>query len=244
MSRLGRFLAMSAAGALLTTALAAPVAALPTPGTDVAFINGIPGKTIDVCINGWEAKSRLGYGQKYARDFGYAGKTKKVQFRVAAPGRCKGRLLAAKRVMFEFGGDISIVATKWKPRVVVFDNSDLPVLPAVTPPIFGVVRQAANVGAVWLHQREMSPGTEYPLEPAASVAKQFRKGHEAPLTVSAGNWLQLRATQLQATGTIKRAINKRVMVKPVYGKRFEVYLVGTNQKNARFVVLQRTIAFP
>ena len=47
--------------ALAVSALAAPVSA--APKTKLAIVNGIPGKAVDVCVNGREVKSGLRYGR-------------------------------------------------------------------------------------------------------------------------------------------------------------------------------------
>ena len=61
MARLRTLVIGGAALALMAAALAMPAGAADTKGT-LALVNGIPGKKVDVCLNGNEIKSNLAYG--------------------------------------------------------------------------------------------------------------------------------------------------------------------------------------
>ena len=82
MTLVKRSFLMAAATALAIGTIAAPVAAV-TPS--VAFVNGIPGRSVDVCVGNTEVKSRLAYGKGAVRSVGIG--TKTVRFRAASAGQ-------------------------------------------------------------------------------------------------------------------------------------------------------------
>jgi hypothetical protein len=103
-------------GATGMVALAIPAAAA---APRLAFVNGIPGKVVDVCVGSRELKSNLRYGRWFERTLG-AGE-RSVQFRRASPGKCKGTILARRTFDLEADVDGTVVATARSPKIVQFN---------------------------------------------------------------------------------------------------------------------------
>ena len=98
-------------------ALAAPVAAV---NPRLALVNGIPGRTVDVCVGNSEVRSNLKYGGWVERFVAPGSRT--VRFRRAAPGRCQGTVLAQTTLLLVDDDDKTVVGTRRVPKVVVFEN--------------------------------------------------------------------------------------------------------------------------
>ena len=110
--RRSRNLIMAAAvAALAISALGVPAAA--AGSGKVMIVQGRPGPAVDICINGREVKSKLGYGKRAFKRLG-AG-FKKLRVYKKDPRRCRGRLLAKKGFAFPGGSDLTIVITQKKP---------------------------------------------------------------------------------------------------------------------------------
>ena len=125
-------------------ATAAPAAAA---SPRVAFVQGIRGKTVDVCIGGNEVRSNLKYGKWFQRTAGAGSKV--VKFRMSAPGACTGSVLGQKTLDLAADDDLTIVVTRSAQKVLDFDNTGLGDLtPSVVGASFLAVRQAADLGGV------------------------------------------------------------------------------------------------
>lgn len=143
----------SAALALLATSVAAP--ALAAPGSSkLAIVQGIPGLKADVCINGREVKSGLRFGGAVRRSQTNGAKMMKV-FK-AAPGRCRGKLLAQRKFWVNDGADVTIVVSRQKPtRIMVFDNK----VKTIGGSDF-FLRHAADYGDVTFRQELLAAPTD------------------------------------------------------------------------------------
>ena len=133
MSRLRQLLMGGALAALVVTALGAPVAAADTQGT-LAIVNGIPGKRVDVCINGNEIASGLRYGRAVLRNVISTG-NKNLKFYERDPRECRGNVLAQDNFPLAAAEDLTIVATKNAPKVATFSNAGLGEIPPAGTPI-------------------------------------------------------------------------------------------------------------
>ena len=103
--------------------LALPVGAADTQGT-LAIVNGIPGKRVDVCLNGNEIKSNLGYGGNVFKDVVGTG-NKNLKFYAHDPRTCRGQQVGQESFTLDPAEDLTIVVTKNPDKVVVFDNAGL-----------------------------------------------------------------------------------------------------------------------
>ncbi len=104
-------IATSVVAALAITAMAAPASAA-SMGR-MAVINGIPGTKIDICIgSSKEIRSGLKYGGVYKKRLTGI---KKLRFRKASPGTCKGKILAGRTIGFPGGSDKTVVVTSKAP---------------------------------------------------------------------------------------------------------------------------------
>jgi len=108
----------------------------------VAIVNGIPGKKVDVCINGKEVRSGLKYGKTTVRTLSNGSKS--LRLRVARSGRCTGASLGGRQLAIANGTDLTIVGTKFAPdKVLLWENTQ-------GTPGLGLVmlRHAADIGTV------------------------------------------------------------------------------------------------
>ena len=237
MGRARALIIAGAIGALAVTAIGAPVAAADTQGT-LAIVNGIPGKRVDVCINGNELRSDLPYGGVFLRNVISTG-NKNLKFYERDPRTCRGNVLAQKNVALAAGGDLTIVATKNAPKVVVFSNTGLGEDPPAGAP-FGfaifVWRHAAEMPANFKY-RVWSPSPEAPVGP--SVDPVWTKGDQvASASLDDYIW-QVRATRPEDPDTL--AVKKAELQ---VERRYEWILVGSNAGNVKFVLFSRAISAP
>jgi hypothetical protein len=242
MHRFKTCLIVGAAAALAITTSAAPASAAVSKGA-IAVVNGIPGTKVDICINGREIKSRVKYGRRAFKLMTPGSKTLKV-FKVD-PRRCRGTKLGQKRFTLAANqrntpdGDLTIIVTKRRPKVVIFENGEYGQIPPTGDPLgYGIIfwRHAADLGPVDFRVRRWRPDPEFPLRPAADP---FTKGDE---NFAAGGvpdpiW-QVRATRVGETDSI--AGPTKVAVADEH--RYEVILLGTRPRNAKFVVLDRIVS--
>ena len=217
------------AGVLGLLAVASPAAAA---APRLAFVNGIPGKSVDVCVGNQELKSDLAYGRWFEATLGTGSRT--VKFRKASPGRCKGATLAQKT--FDLGADVdrTVVATARTPKVVSFNNK---LSPAPTGNINWIaVRHAADVGSVMFSITAGSTLT--PSAPPVTFVKtdqwktSFGAGANLPILFSA--YKPSKASPFVGPSQLLT----------YEGRRHEVILVGSKTSNARFVTIVRDTIAP
>jgi hypothetical protein len=202
-------------------ALAVPAAAA---DPRLAFVNGIAGRIVDVCVGNAEVVSRLRFG-KFRQEFVEAG-DRTVRFRAASPGNCNGNVLAQRTVTLVDDDDMTLVGTARSPqKVVVFDNTPVPVGPGVA----GLaIRHAADVAPVAM----TLTGAGFI---APSIAPpEWEKGDEIR-TTTASQGLIIAASKPNQVSPFEgpKQFNFRE------GRRTEVILVGSSTRNARFAVVDR-----
>ena len=225
-------------GAMTATTFAIVILAAPASADDgvLAFISGIPGKAIDVCIDGREVISELRYGQAEAWAIEPGPTTVKVA--ISARGRCQGRTLQQDVGTVLPGLDSTWAFAARAPGVLWWDNATLGVLPAV-PTLGGapfVLRNASDLrgGVVW------SRFLTFPVL-MATENPTLNKGQEVPFTDWPGNAL------------FAHVVSRPGRFEPLFGPmydtlapdtRTEYYVVGTTSRNARLVRLVRPVRLP
>lgn len=216
-------------GALGLVGFATPAAAA---APRLAFVNGIPGKVLDVCVGSKELKSDLRYGRWFEATLGNGERV--VKFRKASPGKCKGATLARKPLELEADVDGTIVATARSPKVVSFNNKLAPAPTGNTN--WMAVRHAADVGSVVF--AITSGSTLVPAAPPAAFAKgdQWKSsfGASANLPILFSAFKPDKASPFSGP----------VQVLTFEGRRHEVILVGSRVANARFVTIVRDTIAP
>lgn len=227
----------AAAVALAITSLGAPAVAAPGKGT-ISFVNGAPGRSVDVCINGREVRSGMRYGQKAHRTF-WAGR-KNIKFYARNRRVCRGVLLGRKTIDLQPDQHQTAVVTRKSPKRVVVFSSIVPVASRPSAPaVFGYLRHAADVGAAYLEWELHNINTN-PVEPA--LVSPFVKGDSSSvLLVYAEDpaLVILRAFRpLAASPFLKPSIHRIDLL-----REYEWILVGTNLRNARFIQLSQPISF-
>lgn len=239
MRRFRTLIATSIAAALTIATLAAPVGA--ATQARMAVVNGIPGIKIDVCIGNAEVRSNLPYGGVYKKKLNGM---KKLRFRKARAGKCKGKLLGAKSVWFGSGADKTFVATSKTPKVLVFDNSDLGIQPAALPPVSALaIRHGAdlNYNTVHFHLKywdEIGGGVLSPSLAATDPNGFDKKGQFTSGLASTDLRLQALVTRQNDTTVLRRS----PIFEMVDMRRYEFYFVGTNAANSRLVRVTSTLA--
>jgi hypothetical protein len=239
MRRLRAAVIGTAVAALAISALGAPVGA--ATSADMGIVNGHPGIRVDVCINGKEVRSSLPFGKAAFRRQ-VAGK-KVLKFFKRDARKCKGTLLARKRIDLADMADVTIVLTKKKPdKVVVFDNVG-----------YGLQGQGAGSRAafVWRHASDAGWGTfevDYdeatlvPIEPAKTY-RAFEKGDSNGRIVDPSGGALAVVTYRAYLVQVSWKKGPRAVV-GYQGHRYERILLGTKKKNARLITLDRVVKFP
>jgi hypothetical protein len=226
--------------ASLIAALAVPGAAADTKGT-LAIVNGIPGKAVDICINGNELKSKLPYGKSWTKAIVATG-AKKLRFYKPDPRRCRGQLLSQKSFALGPGDDLTIVATPSAPKVVVFSNAGLGEIPPLgTPTSLNpfAIRHAASPAADLSYDYWDGPPANAPIFPSAI----FSKGQEYQIGMG-GGFLIGYAFQFRATIVGSPVPVDAPVFRAVQSHRTELILVGTKRANARWVLMDRLVSQP
>lgn len=217
------------AAATIAVASAMPSAA--ASGT-VAFVNGIPGHQVDVCVDGKEVRSRLPYGAWTARSM--AAGPKRLRVRSAGRGTCKGAVLASRNFVLAEGPDLTIVATRDAPRILVFENFGS--IPPTGPPFdfpITVLRHAADLGAVNVHVWQAEE-----ILVTTALDPVWTKGTSSdPMDGFSGTRMGADATRPEMAAPI---VDSRT-VQLAVSRRYEWYLLGTNRKNAKFIVFSRFV---
>ena len=214
MSRIRKLLIMSGATAALSVATlgAIPTAAADTQGT-LAIVNGVPGRRLDVCVNGTEIKSGLRYGKAVFRSVISTGE-KVLKFYDPDPRTCKGHLRAEHDGFnLAAGGDITAVVTKNGP------DRGRPLRqcrpwrdpPAGAPMATGWVlfRNASEIVANFF-VRFWTPIAETPIDPAANPLAG--KGESYATGTGTDYIWQLRVTRPEDPDTIglRKVTTRRV----------------------------------
>jgi len=238
MRRFRTLLTTSLVAALAIGALAAPTAAA-TKGK-MAVVNGMPGIKLDVCIGSTEVRSNLPYGGVYKKQLTGV---KKLRFRKASAGKCKGKVLAAKTMNFPSGSDKTVVATKKAPKVLVFGNANLGIQPAVTFDSALAIRHSADLGfnTVRFDYRLWERVFDGPLPPtiAADPVLTYEKGDQRAAGI-VSSVLRFQAVALRSDGVTEIRESDIFEVKPL--RRYEIYLVGTGTANSKLVRVTSTLS--
>lgn len=216
-----------------------PTMAADTKGT-LAIVNGVPGKSVDVCLNGKEIKSGLAYGGKIQLATVATG-AKTIKFHARDPRKCKGTLLGRDQFPLPAAADLTIVVTKEAPRVVVFDNTGLGEIPPAGAPTSDnlfAIRMAADVGADLSFDAWAGPPTNIPVSPSAVFSKgQENRSPNTSFGISPGFVWQPRATIVGGAAPVRAAAARTVA-----SHRYEWILVGTKASNARWVFIDRVVS--
>jgi hypothetical protein len=218
-----RVVAMAAlAMALAVGVVGAPVAAA---NPKLLFVNGIPGRTVDVCVGNTEVRSGLKYGA-HAQRFVAPG-IRTVRFRVASAGNCNGTILAAHTRNFLVDEDLTLVGTKKSPsKVVVFVN----------PPLGASTNSAAFRYAGDLGDINVALQLSTFMAPAA-LAPAWDKGSQYYLAPSVSFWMGITLWRADTVDPFRDS-----MVQAVDGYRSEFILVGTTTANDRLIKVRRAVS--
>ena len=207
--------------ALALTAIVAPPASAANESR-VTFVNGIAGKAIDICLNGQEAKSGLKYGAATSRvrDNG----SYNVKVFKKDPRKCKGTKLGQTTIDLSFE-DLTVVATKRFPKIIVFDDTTLTTAP---PNGYIAWRNASDLGPVAI--KYLFPT---PIGPA--VDPVWTKGDQFVTTLGPNQTYGILAT---------RPDQAKILAGPKFqtvatGRRHEWILVGNKGKNAKIATFDR-----
>jgi hypothetical protein len=203
--------------ALGITAMAAPVSAA-TKGR-LILVNGIPGTTVEMCVNNKEVAGKVKYGRYVIRSKSPGAKV--VKFKKASAGTCKGKLLGKKSVLLSDGEERVVVATKRIPQKVL-------VFPALVGNAGQVFRHAADIGTAGF--KRVDPDTGSPWFPTAD--EPFEKGDWGDGTgwstvVPHVWWAHQPPSQVPIAGPFTGTFTA--------GVRYEHILVGSTLANVRFV---------
>jgi hypothetical protein len=218
-----------AAASLIIGAL--PAIAADTKGT-LAIVNGIPGKKVDICLNGREIKSRLAYGGKVLMATVATG-PKTIKFYAPDPRRCRGTLVGKDQFPLPAAADKTIVVTKLAPKVLVFDNLDLGEIPPLGLPTTlspYAIRHAAEIAADMGYQYYNPPpdgGGTFTPSAIFTKGQQFKQG-------GAGGFVPDYVFEVRAALVGGTTVISAPLFRAVQSHRYDFVLVGTNASNARW----------
>jgi len=229
---------VAATAALAISALVAPVSAVAADKRPLAIVNGIPGRQVDLCLNGKEIKSGARYGGKKTLSVSPGRKVLKIHKK--APGKCKGALLGKRTFKLQSVDDFTLVATRKKTagqpnKIVRFRNNDLGTVPQPSN-LSGlyVMRHAADIGKVVFH---VNQGGDFP-QPQPAATQPFAKGDQTtPAGITAGS-KQFWATR----GTYSKVVAAAfplLAATPFF--RYQLILVGTKTANTKFVAIEQLV---
>ena len=215
-----RVLTMAALAALLAIGvIGVPVAAA---NPKLVLVNGIPGRTVDVCVGNNEVRSGLKYGASAIRVIGPGFQT--VRFRVASAGNCNGTTLAAYSRNFLINEDLTLVGTKKSPlKVVVYVN----------PPLGGNTVSFAFRNAGDLGDLNANVQLGVFIAPNA-LAPAFPKGSQYYFSAGISFWARITIWRANTPDPFRDAT-----VQNVEGYRNEYIVVGTSLGNDKLVKIRR-----
>ena len=216
-----RRLAISAATAALAIAtFAGSVSATTATGATVFLVNGLPGSSVDVCVNGHSVRSNFRYGQQLSFTRPAATYTLRVWAHRAIP--CHGFLLSSKSLALTAGLNETVVA-----RYV----GGHPALTAFTNDLTGTnVSQAT----ITVRHTATAPTVDIWLNDGASpaITGLVRGGSAGPMAVTAG----VNSWWASAVGGFRPLIGPRV-AQLAASTAYQIYAIGTSPANYRFVVI-------
>lgn len=233
MSSFKKMIMGAAVAALAIGSIAAPASAISGPAK-LVVVHGIPGARVEVCVSGNEIKKVFRYGHHLpvALDAG----SYRLAIRSAAPGNCKGALVAKKRLILDGGDRLTVVASyrNHAPALLVFDDREaLAWIEDDGFSTFGIMQHAARLGALDLF-------VAAPINTGAAEATPtvpgLRKGEQQGGPTEPGA-LVLWVTR---TGANRPIIGPR-LVQMREGRINHLVAVGTRPFNARFVFFRRTV---
>jgi hypothetical protein len=220
---------LAAIGAVLVVGTLAVPAAAANPR--LAVVQGIPGKTVDVCIGATEVRSRVRYGAWFQTTVG-AG-TRTIKFRTAERGRCTGKVLVTRTLDLQADDDVTLVATAKSPKVVVWDNLTSPA------PVGNIdwiaVRNASDVSDVLI-----SVLVGNIVNPSA-LPQTWDKGDEWRQNYGTSSLAFVVGASQMGVATPFVGPNQFIAYQ---GRRHELVLVGSKPRNARFVAVVRSTIAP
>jgi hypothetical protein len=225
--RLRRF-GLALAGATLAVATIAGTASAVVPTTaTVSVVHGIPGTTVNVCVDGTRVKSQFSYGGQFTLT-GVAAGSHRVKLVPWYRG-CGATALVAKTVAVTGGLNATIVARHMGTHLglQVFVN-DLSISAPGKTTITVRHTATAPAVAVWLNGG-----------PAPAVASLARGASVGPVELIPGVY----SWWASAVGGFKPIIGPRV-ASLAGDKAYQIYAVGTNAANYRFVVVARSAVAP
>jgi hypothetical protein len=210
------------------SSIAAPASA--AASTKLTIINGFPGKTVDVCVNGKEVKSGLGYG-KFVRRSTKTAKAN-VKFYARSPKVCKGSFLGKKTVSHDYA---IVILTKRTPRKVVVFQTPGPTSAESSNLSAARVWHAADIAPVefWYRTELLEPFTPSDLV-QHSKGNSLLNASWSWVTDSAEPFLAIAVRRPGETDSILRA--KNIQMKD--GSMTDAVLIGTNATNAAWVLIR------
>ncbi len=224
----------AAVGALAISSIAAPTSAISGPAK-LVVVHGIPGAKVEVCVSGNEIRKVFRYGHHLRATLDPG--SYQLAVRLAAPGNCKGALVAKKRVILAGAERLTVVASyrHHAPALLVFDDREALawIKDAAFSTTFGVFQNAARLGPLDLFVAiSISAGTAE----ATPAVPGLRKGEQQGGPTEPGTIVPW----VTKTGTNRRIIGPRLM-QIREGKANHLVAVGTNRSNARFVFFSTTL---
>jgi hypothetical protein len=227
MKRLMSLVVAGGIAASLVMSAAGPASAAGT--AKVWFAQGLATKSVDVCVDGTEIRSNLGYRQRFSTDLAIAVDTQAFAFVVYAANAttCGGAILASHTYTLAIDQNYTVVSGiggAHLPRLFLFSNS-LKNTPSHTARFS--YRHAADVGAV----NASLIGTK--------MWRNLSNGGSVTGTFAEGAY-QLRTRAVGSPADLHPVRNLTLTARIAY----QVYLVGDHANGYKLITIQQPVIRP
>lgn len=216
----------AAASAVIATTTVVP-AVVPTTAT-MYFVQGMPDAVLDLCVNHREVKSNLRYGQQFklALPFGRY----EVSIYRSDPQTCSGHLLRSQPFTLRAGPSLTVLARLVFVRLPTGRLIRIHALEGWATDLSGTAGKAALVVRDTTTRRLGDLFDVWISGGVRPVVAEIGSTGMIPLTQSVYSWW------LSAPRTYRPVIGPAIMWLRS-GMVYQVYAVGTNSRDLRFVVV-------
>jgi hypothetical protein len=207
-----------AAAMTLAATLLLPSMASAAPMATLWVLHGVPGATVDVCVNGAEVRSDFTYGQKFSAELPAGSYNATIH--AAQSGECTGAVIKGKAVELEGGKNYTLAAglnQGGKVRLFAFANK---------------LADVAN-GTARVQVRHIAAAPQVDVWVNGAVAiRNFPNGAEATVRLPDGKY----SVAVAPKGTTTVVIGPRGFdLEPHMA--YQIFATGTGDAGYRFMVL-------
>lgn len=217
-----RMIGVIAAATLAMSLFALGGTAGAASGAKVWVLHGVPGATVDVCVNGAEVASRFNYGNRFSADLP-AGDYK-LKVRAAQSGECTGDVIMKTVATLEDGKNYTVAAGltgKGTPKLFAFANK--------------ISKLDKGEARVQVRHIAAAPKVDVWVNGAPAITK-FAPGAEATVVLPVDDY----TVKVAPAGTTTVVIGPRTFSLES-GTAYQIFAAGTGDAGYRFLVLAQPV---